>query len=179
MDCRKGLLTSPPVSHAWESQLMSQTTRNIHIIQHHAEVESDRALTCVCFEVFINERKFKNISIKEIVLCPWMRLSSLERKSLILLHTSNDRCYRGKTVRGCLPVRGVQCSMAVKAKQARPHRSRHPPRAALTCHALSRSSPHRGGTRSRRCGRRLTGTREGQLTVGRKGGRGDRFGTSS
>src|SRR5579884_412766 len=66
------------------------------------------------------------------------------------------------------PVRGPQSSTAVKAKTSAPSHALSPTCAALTRRALWTRSPHREGTRSRRCGRRLTGERGERLTSGRK-----------
>lgn len=57
---------------------------------------------------------------------------------------------------------------AVKAKASAPLPPHTSTCAALTRHAVCALGPHREGTRSRRCGRRLTGAGGGLLTSGRK-----------
>jgi hypothetical protein len=65
------------------------------------------------------------------------------------------------------PVRLGKSSTLVKAKTSAPLPLPTTSCAALTQRALGALSPHREGTRSRRCGRRLTGgTHRGLLTSG-------------
>ena len=66
------------------------------------------------------------------------------------------------------PVRLSKSSTAVKTKTSAPLPPRTPSCAVLTRCALCALSPHRKGTRSRRCGRRLTGAPGGPLTCGRR-----------
>jgi hypothetical protein len=67
------------------------------------------------------------------------------------------------------PVRLCKSSTLVKAKTSAPLPLPSTSCAALTQRALGALSPHREGTRSRRCGRRLTGgTRREPLTSGPK-----------
>jgi hypothetical protein len=64
---------------------------------------------------------------------------------------------RGGTHLCAPPVRAPQSSTAVKAKASAPRPRYRTARAALTRRASEPPSPHRKGTRSRRCGRQLTG----------------------
>jgi hypothetical protein len=67
------------------------------------------------------------------------------------------------------PVRRPESSTAVKAKTSAPLPLPATSCAALTRCAVSLPSPHREGTRSRRCGRRLTRAQGGRFTSARKG----------
>ena len=78
------------------------------------------------------------------------------RNSSFLLRGSRVFIHRARVSRLVPPVRRPESSTAVKAKTSAPLPLPATSRAALTRCAVCLPSPHREGTRSRRCGRRLT-----------------------